>query len=71
MTGGTIAPRTTWTDGRMGGTLQVYVTNYVDSLVAGTPQAKRLVVGVTVDGRWRLSRPTVVSTIVHQPPETP
>jgi prepilin-type N-terminal cleavage/methylation domain-containing protein len=67
ITGGALAPRTTWTDGRMSGTLQVYVTNFVDT-IPGTAQAKRVIVGVTVNGRWALSRPTVVSTVVHQPP---
>ena len=71
VTGGTINPRTTWSDGRMSGTLQVYVTTYNDPSVGGIPQAKRLIVGVTVNGRWALSRPTVVSTVVHQPPVTP
>ena len=70
VTGGAIAPRTTWTDGRLSGTLQVYVTTFVDT-VAGTPQAKRLIVGVTVNGRYALNRPTIVSTVVHQPPVTP
>jgi prepilin-type N-terminal cleavage/methylation domain-containing protein len=71
ITGGAIAPRTTWTDGRMSGTLQVYITSYTDTAVAGGPQAKRIIVGVTVNGRWSLSRPTTVSTVVHQPPVTP
>lgn len=70
VTGGTIVPRTTWTDGRLSGTLSVYITNFIDT-VPGTAQAKRVIVGVTVDGRYALPRPTVVSTVVHQPPVTP
>lgn len=68
VTGGALVPRATWSDGRMRGTLQTYVTTYVDPAVTGVPQAKRVLVGVTVDGRWSLLRPTVVSTVVHQPP---
>ena len=68
VTGGALAPHTTWSDGRMRGTLQTYVTTYVDPAVGGAPLAKRVVVGVTVDGRWSLSRPTTVATVVHQPP---
>ena len=71
---GTQPTQTTWTQNRVGtttarlsGTLQVYVTTFVDD-VPGSPQAKRVIVGVTVDGRHALTRPTVVSTIVHQPP---
>ena len=71
--GGT-EPLQQWTDTRVGtsdvrvsGTVQVYVTNFVDS-VPGVAQAKRVIVGVTVNGRYRLPRPTVLSTVVHRPP---
>ena len=43
----------------------------VDTAVPGTPQAKRIIVGVTVNGRYALPRPTVLSTVVHRPPVTP
>ena len=72
-TGGTITPRTTWNDGRMSGSLQVYVTTFDDTVtpdpsITANPRARRVVVGVTVNGRWALSRPTMVSTVVHEPP---
>ena len=71
MGGTTIAPQTTWSDGRFSGTLHRYITTYVDPAVTtGTAQAKRLIVGVTVNGRYALNRPTIVSTVVHQPPVT-
>lgn len=72
VTGGTtIAPQTTWSDGRFSGTLHRYITTYIDPAVTtGTAQARRVIVGVTVDGRYALNRPTIVSTVVHQPPAT-
>ena len=73
VTGGAIPWKTTWTDGRLGGTLQVYITRYDDPVTAigGTPQARRVIVGVTVAGRLALARPTMLSTVIHEPPVTP
>ena len=70
VTGGAIEPRTTWSDGRLGGTLQVYITRYDDPAtdIGGTPAASRVIVGVTVDGPFTLRRPTMVSTVIHEPP---
>ena len=69
VTGGSIAPRTPWSDGRLGGTLQVYITRYDDPAtdIGGTPAARRVIVGVTVDGPYSLRRPTMVSTVIHEP----
>lgn len=54
-----VTPRTSWTDGRYGGTLDVFVTN------AGT-DLKRVTVAVRLNGSEEPRRPILLSTFVSR-----
>ena len=62
----TMTPSANWTDGesRLSGTVWRFVTHYDDPSVAGTTNAKRITVAVTIDGDQAPTKPIVLSSIV-------
>lgn len=54
---GTVVPRTTWTDGRFSGTLDVFVTQVATGL-------KRVTVAAKLDGTERPRKPIYTATLV-------
>jgi hypothetical protein len=69
VTGGTLAPTSTWQDGRLGGNVYRFVT-WVDDpcpVCTGTQDYKRVTVAVTVTtGPLRVS-PFLATTFVRRP----
>jgi prepilin-type N-terminal cleavage/methylation domain-containing protein len=61
VTGGTLAPSTPWTDGRLSGVIHRYVTS---TNVGSSSEVKRVTVAVTVTGGQRKIKPALVSSVV-------
>ena len=69
------AASTSWSDGRLSGRVERFVT-WVDdatcgSLCAGTQDYKRVTVAVTVNGRGGPTKPILLSTLVTDPDAAP
>jgi Tfp pilus assembly protein PilV len=60
------AGSTTWSDGRLSGTVWRFVSWVDDACCPGAQNYKRLTVVVTVNGRPRLDNPVVLSTFSAQ-----
>jgi prepilin-type N-terminal cleavage/methylation domain-containing protein len=67
--GGSLGGPTTWTDGqsRLSGSIHRFVTWVDDPCCAGTQDAKRVTVAVTVNGPGGPAKPVLISSLVTDP----